>query len=108
MFQMYGGFGNLHGDDIDNKIIYYFPIGLSMISIGSAIYLIDCYVKKNVNTKKIDKYRDYGIVLIVLPVVSLILLLVGHLKIDFLKFFSFFISIINLILIVVTAIDINS
>ena len=105
---MYGGFGNLHGDDIDNKIIYYFPIGLSMISIGSAIYLIDCYVKKNVNTKKIDKYRDYGIVLIVLPIVSLIVLLIAHFKVDILKFLSFFISFINFILLVVTAIDINS
>ena len=82
--------------------IYIFPILLSIISISYSIYLIDYYIKK-----KNDKYRDYGIVLIVLPIVSLIVLLIAHFKVDILKFLSFFISFINFILIIVTVIDTN-
>jgi len=92
MFQMYGGRGNYDSDNIKKLNVI-----VICISIGSIIYsgfLIDNYIKK----KNHSQYRDYGISLIVIPVISILFLLLGYFKGDGFVMTALCITIVNLVL----------
>lgn len=83
--------------DKDIKYFYVFVIVISISSIIYSGFLIDYYIKNNNKSK----YRDYGISLIVIPVISILFLLLGYFKGKSFIVIAGFISVVNFVLIFV-------
>ena len=93
---MYGGRGNY--DSYNIKYFYVFVIVISISSIIYSGFLIDYYIKNNNHSQ----YRDYGISLIVIPVISILFLLLGYFKGDKFIMVAGFITLVNFVLILVS------
>jgi hypothetical protein len=95
---MHGGRGDYDSDN--TGYIYVFVITVSILSIIYSGFLIDYYIKN----KDDNNYRDYGIVLIVIPIISILLLSLGYFNGDGFIFGAGLISLVNAFLAIVSVI----